>query len=80
MDPRYPSTWTPKRVMEVEAREQAASDALKARVRTEHVFPPIPDRSHDWRATFDDYEPGDPMGYGPTESAAINNLIEQAED
>ena len=26
---------------------------------------PIPDRRHDWRAIAEDYEPGDPIGYGP---------------
>lgn len=50
------------------------------RIVTEHVYPPIPARYYDWRATFDDYEPGDLMGYGPTKEAAIANLILQAGD
>jgi hypothetical protein len=44
-------------------------------VRTQHVRPPIPDRRLDWRATLDDYEPGQPMGEGPTEAAAIAALL-----
>jgi hypothetical protein len=48
------------------------------RIRTEHLFPPIPDRSHDWCAVDDDtYEPGQPIGYGATEQQAIDDLISQ---
>ena len=50
---------------------------MKEQILTEHVYPPIPDRSHDWRAYRDGYEPGKPVGYGPTEQAAINDLLEQ---
>lgn len=47
------------------------------KIRTENIFPPIPDRQFDWSAVFEDYEPGCPIGYGPTEQAAIDDLIEQ---
>lgn len=44
-----------------------------------HVYPPIPIRSMDWRATRKGYEPGDPMGYGRTEQEAITDLLENEE-
>jgi hypothetical protein len=47
------------------------------KIITENVCPPIPDRSHDWQATAENYEPGAPMGSGPTERAAIEDLVEQ---
>ena len=37
----------------------------------------VPQRPLDWCATLDGYEPGDPMGIGPTEAAAIADLQEQ---
>ena len=46
-------------------------------IHTENVCPPIPIRSHDWQATLDGYEPGDPIGHGPTEGDAIADLMEQ---
>jgi hypothetical protein len=49
-------------------------------IRTEFVYPPIPDRQYDWRAVFDGYEPGDLMGYGRTREAAIADLIVEAGD
>ena len=39
---------------------------------------PIPIHRFDWTATFEGYEPGDPIGYGETEWQAINDLKEQA--
>ena len=59
-------------------------DALNAQmskgraISTEFVYPPIPDRSFDWSATFEGYEPGEVIGRGETEAAAIADLIEQA--
>lgn len=50
------------------------------RIITEHVYPPIPIRCFDWCATFDSYEPGSPIGYGPTKEAAIAALLEQVEE
>ncbi|KCZ47743.1 hypothetical protein [Hyphomonas sp. CY54-11-8] len=46
-------------------------------IHTENVCPPIPLRSMDWQATEDGYEPGHPIGTGPTEEAAVLDLIEQ---
>jgi hypothetical protein len=48
------------------------------RVITEFIHPPIPDRSHDWRATRDGYEPGDKMGYGRTERQAVADLLAES--
>lgn len=48
------------------------------RIITEHVNPPIPIRSHDWRAHFDGFEEG-PKGSGATEGEAIADLREQCE-
>ena len=54
---------------------------LGVRVRTDHVFPPIPDRNCDWAAVDDNsYEPGCPVGRGSTEEEAITDLIEQLEE
>lgn len=47
---------------------------------TEYIYPPIPTRTMDWRATLDDYEPGARMGWGATEQAAIADLLEALED
>ena len=50
-------------------------------IRTKFVYPPIPDRRFDWSAVDDDtYDgPGSPIGTGPTEEAAIADLMEQIE-
>lgn len=44
-----------------------------------HDRPPIPLRTKDWSAWFDNYEPGDPIGYGASEQAAIDDLLMQTE-
>jgi len=49
-------------------------------VVTSYICPPIPFRNYDWCATYDGYEPGDPIGYGRTEQEAILDLLEQRED
>jgi hypothetical protein len=46
---------------------------------TTYIYPPIPTRSFDWSATFDGYEPGELVGYGPTEESAIKDLKDQIE-
>lgn len=39
--------------------------------------PPIgPTRSMDWNAISDNYEAGDPIGYGATEAEAIADLLD----
>lgn len=54
----------------------------RIRVRTEHVYPPIPVREWDWSAVDDKtYDgPGNPIGWGRTEQAAIDDLINQIQD
>jgi hypothetical protein len=44
---------------------------------TSFVHPPIPMRQFDWSATRRSYEPGSLIGYGPTEQAAIDDLLAQ---
>jgi len=44
------------------------------KIITEFIYPPIPNRRFDWSAVTDNYEPGCPIGYGPTEQAAIDDL------
>ncbi len=52
------------------------------KIRTEYVYPPIPDRRFDWSAVDDDtYDgPGCKIGWGATEKAAIEDLMEQIEE
>lgn len=50
-------------------------------IRTHHEFPPIPLRNFDWCAVDDStYEPGHPIGWGPTEQAAIDDLLAEIEE
>lgn len=44
---------------------------------TRHIYPPIPVRQYDWEAHYDDYDEGDPIGYGSTEQQAIDDLKQQ---
>ena len=46
-------------------------------IRTTQWTKPIPLRQFDWCAMSEDYEPGDPLGYGLTQQAAIDDLVEQ---
>lgn len=46
-------------------------------IETDFWPKPGPERSYDWSATRKGYEPGWPIGYGRTEQAAIDNLLEQ---
>jgi hypothetical protein len=57
-----------------------AERRIGRQIVTEHVYPPIPVRAYDWSAVTVDYEPGQPMGWGPTKRAAIAHLIEQQEE
>jgi hypothetical protein len=50
------------------------------RIIVERVNPPIPVRDFDWCATFAGYEPGEPQGYGATRQAAIDDLMNKAEE
>ena len=48
-------------------------------IRTQFDPPPIPPRCFDWSAVTDNYEPGEPIGYGYTETEAVNDLLEKVE-
>lgn len=47
-----------------------------AKIVTKYDPPSIPVRAFDWSAVSDNYEPGDPIGYGYTEAQAIADLRE----
>jgi hypothetical protein len=50
-------------------------------IKTEHWLKPIPLRSYDWSAVDDDtYDLGGAIGWGPSEAAAIADLLEQLEE
>lgn len=55
-------------------------NGLRVKIRTSNDQPPITDRHYDWSAVTDDYEPGQPIGHGPVEQEAIEDLIDQLED
>ena len=46
-------------------------------IRTSPQYPPIPVRDFDWQAYEPGYEPGDALGHGATEQAAIDDLLDQ---
>lgn len=55
------------------------------KIKTNYDHPPIADRSHDWSAIDDDTYDGAPecrciVGRGPTEQAAIDDLIARTEE
>lgn len=55
-------------------------DAISARkITTDHVYPPIPIRTMDWRAYYDGEEDG-PHGEGSTEVEAVADLIANTEE
>ena len=53
------------------------------KIRTEHIFPPIPIRQFDWCAYDDDTYDGAPdagpqiVGHGATEKEAVEDFMEQ---
>lgn len=52
------------------------------KIVTQYDPPPVPSRNWDWSAiddsTYDGAPDGhSPIGYGPTEQAAINDLLDQ---
>ena len=50
---------------------------MTSKVITTFVDPPIPLRDFDWQAYEPGYEPGDALGHGATEQAAIDDLLDQ---
>lgn len=49
-------------------------------IELSYVYPPIPERSFDWRATRKGWEPGEPYGMGGTPVIALADLLEQELD
>ncbi len=49
-------------------------------IHTSFVNPPIPVRGFDWEAVEEGYEPGDHIGRGRTEQAAIEALLDQLDE
>lgn len=45
------------------------------KIITSHDKPPIPIRKYDWSARREEYDEGDPVGFGATEQEAIQDLI-----
>lgn len=59
----------------------ARAAEIGLRIKTEHVYPPIPIRSFDWCAWVDgEDEETRIQGWGSTESEAIADLEEQIEE
>jgi len=50
------------------------------RIVTEYWAKPIPDRRCDWQATYENWDLGHPIAFGPTEAEAIRDLVENYDD
>ena len=57
------------------ARILAFTQRPTLRIHASFVRPPISVRTHDWCATLNGYEPGEVMGWGETEDAAVDDLL-----
>ncbi len=44
------------------------------------IAPPVPSRDYDWEATDDNYDAGDPIGYGRTPVTALADLLLKIEE
>ena len=53
---------------------------LTLKIKPDYWPKPIPLRQFDWSAVTDNYEPGDPVGYGATQNEAIADLLELLAD
>ena len=53
---------------------------LTLKIRPDYWPKPIPLRQFDWSAVTDNYEPGDPVGYGRTQGEAVADLLELLAD
>ena len=66
-----------------EERAARIRAADRGKVITRFICPPIPLRQFDWYAAFDNDEPDDNgnmrVGYGKTQSEAIDDLLECVE-
>lgn len=54
--------------------------AKSRKIITSHVYPPIPMRNFDWCAYDDDLHPDGPQGWGSSERAAVDDLMEQLKE
>lgn len=52
---------------------------MENRIITVVVYPPIPLRCFDWSAYRENYDEGDPIGWGETRAKAEEDLINQEE-
>lgn len=79
--PMWGSPSCPEAYVQVTCDDCEGDGTTVVRVQTEHVYPPIPDRSCDWSAIDSDhYDEGEPIGRGATEQEAIDDLISQLEE
>ncbi len=63
---------------EIKSKWTGANGKPVVLVSTTYDCPPIPDRGVDWSAVVPEfYDEGEPIGRGPTEDAAILDLLEQ---
>lgn len=70
---KRPSVWQAG-----ETDNEIGGESMK--IITDFWMKPIPLRQFDWQAVTDNYEGGDPIGYGTTEEDAIVDLQEQLID
>ena len=49
----------------------------KVFIRVTYDPPPVPTNYYDYNAVTEDYEPENPIGYGRTAQAALNDLLDQ---
>lgn len=59
---------------------EAAGEFPASDILTSHDRPHVPTTQFDWSAIRKGYEPGDKIGRGETEAAAIANLLDQELD
>ena len=50
------------------------------KITTEYEKTPVKNRDYDWSAFREDFDLGEPIGYGATEQEAINDLLEKEEE
>lgn len=66
--------------LEAGSQPSAAPHPARPAIKTEHVYPPIPVRSFDWRAWFPGKdEESTASGWGATEAEALKDLANQCE-
>jgi hypothetical protein len=63
-----------EQVSALSRKEKSLKRTPMKKIITSFDPPPIPGNAFNWRATFDSYEPGSPIGYGRTEEEAIHDL------